>query len=232
MPWAHSSALIYLWPRSDRGHFAFAAHHAASLRPNAEGLRHPDMHVQREGGVMHTVDEHPASSSGEGRPLRRPPYGMPFRPRRSSVQESDPLGWRTYSTPTPPERPPWRRWGRLVRPALIAGFMTCAGFGLWAHVLGPDSAPPREETVSLPQPIIGARPAEALSSPPSTPRATPDANRKKRETKRVPRGNRNRSPVSDVPRQHRQHIPVTPRRKAVSPSERAEGQKRRGERSS
>lgn len=176
---------------------------------------------------MHDHD-HPAPSPEEPRPIRRPPYGLPLhdRPRLRATPGS--VGWRRYSTPTPPKRSLLRKRLSPARPALIAGLMACVGFGIWSSGWAIDSASPRTNVASTPTPrpsiAVHSLVATAPPTPTPTPRtpssATPGSSPKASKNKATLPKNRRRSAVPAVPRQRPQHVPAAPRRKTAIPADR------------
>jgi hypothetical protein len=158
---------------------------------------------------MNSDQNRSAFPTGESRPVRRPPYGLPLRDRPRLLAASDSLGWRRYSTPLPPERSPFRGWDRLTRPALIVGFLTCVGAGLWSSSWGANGSSPRTTVASMPtsRPIISEGPVvlplpststSAPRTPPPSARSTPSP--KVSTNKATSSGNRHRSATSVVPR--------------------------------
>lgn len=176
---------------------------------------------------MHTADNDPAGS-GELRPLRRPPYGLPPWPRRRFLAESDSLGWRTYSTPAPPESPR-RRWvpHSLPRPALIAGLLICASIGIWSIGWGTDSAGSRSSAASTPTPtpsVVG-RLVASTPLPTPSPRARPSTTSRpipkaSKSKVKLPRPHR-RSAIPTVPRERHRNEAPAPSKKTVVPTDRA-----------
>ncbi len=185
---------------------------------------------------MHDHD-HPAPSPEEPRPTRRPPYGLPLRKRPRLLTASDSLTWRRYSTPTPPKRSLLRKRLHSARPALIAGFLACVGFGIWSGGWPTDSASPRTNVASMPTPrqSVAERSAVVTSPPASTPAprmlssATPRSRPKVPKSKATSSGSLRRSPVSAVPRKRHQHVPAPPPRKTTIPVDRVVRKTRRVE---
>lgn len=178
---------------------------------------------------MHEGQDHPAPSPEKPRPTRRPPYGLPLHDRPRLRAASDSVGWRRYATPTPPRRSLLRKRLRLARPTLIAGFLTCVGFGIWSSGWATDSASHRTNVASTPTPRQSVAGRSLVATAPPTPKpkpklkpkpkprtlssATPSSSSKAPKNKAIPPGNRHRPAVSAVPRQRHQPVPSAPLRK-------------------
>jgi hypothetical protein len=165
-------------------------------------------------------------SPNEQRPRRRPPYGLPPRDRLRPGAAPDSLGWRRYSTPIPPDRPPARDRPRLARPALLAGLLGCVAFSIWSSSWGRDDAASRSSAAStaIPTPSTARRSVASSSSASPSPRAlssttpTPIPKVSKRKAQ-SPKPHR-RPALPAVPLQRHRTGPLAPPVKTVVPAER------------
>lgn len=203
MLWADSSPLSPPAP-DPSGPFRFTL--PAVPRRSHQGPPHcvTVTSTSSERRTMQEDHDHPCPSR-DLRPLRKPPYNLPFRDRPRRLAACDSLDWRTYSTPTSPKRPTTRDLDRLTRRALVVGLLACVGVGIWSTPRGTDSAVPRTDAVSMPTPPSSTAGRTAmLTSPspsPSVPRALPSA---------TPRTSKDATPAAE--KRRRRIIRPAPRR--------------------
>lgn len=126
------------------------------------------------------------NSTPSTRLLRRPPYGMPIRPRmRHDAANS--LDWRKYSLPAAPHRSSPRGWRRAAKLLLGVGFSTCVVFSAWSVINSPLSSSGLGAVPTPTTPIAAVPSLPAPSTPTPSPTFSARSPAKSRPSSKQPK---------------------------------------------